>query len=66
MDKGGCDVSNMIRLGNKKDGNTAEHPIPISVVEAVAEDNNVLKKIIYNKAEKYCYLFSLMNSVNLQ
>ena len=66
MDKGGGDVINMIRLGNRKDGNTAEHSIPISVVEKAAEDHNVLKKTIYNKAAKnYCYLFSLINSVNL-
>ena len=57
MDKGGGDVINMIRLGNRKDGNTSEHSILISVVEKAAEDHNVLKKTIYNKAAKhYCYL----------
>ena len=63
MDKGGGDVINMIRLGNRKDGNTAEHSIPISVVEKAAEDYNVLKKTIYNKAAKELLLPILLDEL---
>ena len=33
MDRGGGDVINMLRIGNRTDGNTAKHLIPILVVE---------------------------------
>ena len=41
-----------MRLINRECGNTAQHSIPIPVVEKGAEDYDVLKKTIYNKTAK--------------
>ena len=41
-----------MRLINRECGNTAQHSIPISVVEKGAEDYDVLKRTIYNKTAK--------------
>ena len=51
-DRGGGDLINLMRLTNRECGNTAQHSIPISVVEKGAEDYNVLKKTVYNKSAR--------------
>ena len=48
-DRGGGDLSNLLRLMNRKDGNCARYSIPISVVEKAGEDYDVLKTTILNK-----------------
>ena len=49
-DRGDDDLINLMRLINRTCGNTAQHLIPISVVEKGVEDYDVLKKSIYNKS----------------
>ena len=48
-DRGGGDVMNLIRLLNRKDGNSARYSIPLAMVEKATEDYDVLAKTIYNK-----------------
>ena len=63
VDRGGGDVINMLRIGNRKDGNTAEHSIPISVVEKATEDYDVLKKTVYNKQAQNLLLPILLDEL---
>jgi hypothetical protein len=49
IDRGGGDLICMLRNGNREDGNTAEHCIPISVVEGASEDHANLKKTVLSK-----------------
>ena len=65
MDRGGGDVINMLRIGNRRDGNTAEHSIPISVVEKATEDYDVLKKTVYNKEAKHLLLPLLLDELSI-
>jgi hypothetical protein len=51
IDRGGGDLINMLRNGNREDGNTAEHCIPISVVEGASEDHANLKKTVLSKEQ---------------
>ena len=63
VDRGGGDVINMLRIGNRTDGNTAEHSIPISVVEKATEDYDVLKKTVYNKQAQNLLLPILLDEL---
>jgi len=47
-DRGGGDLTNLIRLLNRKDGNSARHSIPLANVEKAAEEYDVLAKTLYN------------------
>ena len=51
-DRGGGGLVNLMQSINRECGNTAQHSIPISVVEKEAEDYDVLKRTIYNKSAK--------------
>jgi hypothetical protein len=47
-DRGGGDLTNLIRLLNRMNGNCAGHSIPLANVEKAAEEYDVLAKTLYN------------------